>query len=145
MVLPFIGYAYEFFGRKYVIITSLFTSITLSMLIPYTAPNYSLLVFVKSLTVVFGTIVDANPLIPDYIKSESRGKGVSISLLGSICGEVFAMTVLIGLTMDMDLDKSFLFVGLIMGSMSCLIPFIVRECVNKPSLELNNEATMTKC
>ena len=102
--LPFIGYVYELAGRRCVIMTCLFSSVALFGVIPYTAPNYPLLVFVKSLTFLLGSIVDAHPLIPDYIKSESRGKAVAIALLGSIMGEVFAMTVFIGLSINMDLN-----------------------------------------
>ena len=119
-------------GRRCVIMVCLFSSVALFGVLPYTAPNYPLLVFVKSLTFLLGSIVDAHPLIPDYIKSESRGKAVAISLLGSIIGEVFAMTVFIGMSINMDLNQSFLFVAFICGVLTCLIPIIVREPIIKP-------------
>ena len=112
--------------------TCLFASVALFGLIPYTAPNYPLLVFVKSLTFLLGSIVDAHPLIPDYVKSESRGKAVAIALLGSITGEVVAMTVFIGLSIHMSLDRSFLFVAFVCGILTCTIPCIVREPDIKP-------------
>ena len=130
--LPFIGYIYELAGRRCVIMTCLFASVTLFGVIPYTAPNYPLLVFVKSLTFLLGTTVDAHPLIPDYIKSESRGKAVAIALLGTITGEVFAMIFFIGMSINMDLNKSFLFVAFVCGILTCTIPFIVREPDIKP-------------
>ena len=135
--LPFVGYVYELAGRRIVLMTSLFLSVALFALIPYTAPSYYLLVFVKSLTYVLGTIVDAHPLIPDYVKSESRGKAVAMAILGSIIGEVFAMTILIGMTLNMSLDQSFIFVALVCGALTCVIPIIVRDpAIKIPSVEL---------
>ena len=125
--LPFAGYIYELAGRRIVLVTCLFGSVALFVILPFTAPNYPLLVLVKSLTYVFGTTVDAHPLIPDYVKSESRGRAVAMALLGTITGEVFAMTVFIGMTINMGLDQSFLFVAFICAAFTCVIPFIVRE------------------
>ena len=147
--LPFIGYLYEFLGRRLVIVMCLFASVALFLLVPFTAPNYYFLVIVKSLTYLLGTIVDGHPLIPDYVKSESRGRAVSCAVLGSILGEVFSMTVLIGLSIDMRLDESFVFVAIICGGLTCLIPMIIREPVIKPpEPELNQNSgtgvTLTK-
>ena len=125
--MPFIGYMYELAGRRVVLTTCLFGSVALFTVIPYTAPNYPLLVFVKALTYVLGSIIDAHPLIPDYVKSESRGRAVAIQLIGTVTGEVFAMTVFIGLSINMGLDQSFVFVAFICTMLTCVIPFIVRE------------------
>ena len=115
----------------------LFTSVILFGFIPYTAPSYYLLVFLKSLTYLLGSVVDAHPLIPDYVKSESRGKAVALALLGSVFGEVFAMTVFIGLSINMSLDTSFLFVAFITGALTCMIPIIVREpFIKRPETDI---------
>ena len=116
------------------LMSCLFGSVALFTVIPYTAPNYPLLVFVKSLTYVLGSVVDAHPLIPDYVKSESRGRAVAIALVGTVTGEVFAMTVFIGLSINMGLDQSFLFVAFICAMLTCVIPFIVREPTIRPSV-----------
>ena len=68
-----------------------------------------------------------NPLIPDYIKSESRGAGTAVRASAFLLGEIFNFVALFGMTVDMDLDKSFTFAAVVCTVMTIIIPFIVRE------------------
>ena len=73
------------------------------------------------------SFASTNPLIPDYVKSESRGKGIAIRSAAYLIGEIFTMIALFGMTVKMELNKSFTFAAIVWTVMTFIIPFIVRE------------------
>ena len=83
-----------------------FTTIVL-VLFPYTAPNYNYLVIVRIALGVTMAPLLSHPLIADYIQKGTRGKGIALSGLGIILGEVTAMGVLFNYTKDMPYKKAF--------------------------------------
>ena len=100
---PFVGYLYELFGRKCVILTCLFSGCLLLGIIPYTSPNFTLLIIVRSALGALEGYAAINPLIPDYIKSESRGAAIAVRSSAFIIGEIFNIVILFGNTVRMDL------------------------------------------
>ena len=64
--------------------------------IPYTAPNFIVLVVVRSILGALEGFASCNPLIPDYIKSEYRGTAISIRASAFLIGELFNIIFLFG-------------------------------------------------
>ena len=124
--LPVIGYIYELLGRRCVIITCLFSSCALLVIVPYTSPNFHFLVAIRSILGMLEGFATTNPLIADYVKRDSRGKGVSIRVLGALLGEICSMT-LFGLTASMGIDSSFTVVAAVCACLTLIMPLIVRE------------------
>lgn len=50
----------------------------------------------------------AHPLIADYIEKKTRGKGIALSGLGIIFGEVLAMGALFNYTKSMSYEDAFM-------------------------------------
>ena len=69
--MPFIGYFYELFGRRVVIIASMFVSVIAFVLIPYIAPSINLLILSYAINATLSAFCEAHPLVPDYVKKES--------------------------------------------------------------------------
>lgn len=76
-----------------VLVASLFL-----MLCPRTSPSEALLILVRCGLQMCLSQLACAPLILDYIKQESRGKGSALTNLGLLIGETFAMTVLFGIS-----------------------------------------------
>lgn len=103
----FVSYAYELIGRKWTIFISFLTTAIVFFLIPYTAPNYSMLIAVRCAIGVTMSAPLSNPLIPDYIKRSSRGKAVALNGIGFVFGEVMSMGVLFNLTKTLSYFQAF--------------------------------------
>jgi hypothetical protein len=56
---------------------------------PLTSPSITLLKCVYTLGFVFRCLKEANPLLLDYVKSESRGRAAGLRLFGTFIGEIF--------------------------------------------------------
>ena len=84
--LPIAGFVYDILGRRFVIISCLFSSCALLVLVPHTSPNMLHLKIVRSFLGMIEAFATTNPLIADYVKSDSRGKGVSIEVIGALIG-----------------------------------------------------------
>jgi len=57
------------------------------------------------------SIILAHPLILDYVKKDSRGKASSFQGVGHTIGEVFAVGVLLNLTVEMKPSYAFSIAG----------------------------------
>lgn len=101
------SYLYEILGRKITIFASFFLTTIVLFLFPYTAPNYNYLIIVRIALGVTMSPLLAHPLIADYIQKGTRGKGIALSGLGIILGEVLAMGVLFNYTKDMPYKEAF--------------------------------------
>ena len=123
----FIGYIYDLLGRYMVILLSSFGSALMLAIIPFTAPNHNLFIITFLLFNALISISGTNPLIPDYIRSDSRGQAVALKLLGLVFGELFNAMVLFGLTVEMDLNHAFIFSSIIVGVLNLPLPFLMRE------------------
>lgn len=101
------SYIFEIVGRKKTIFFSFFFTAIVLAIFPYTAPNYNLLILIRIAIGVTMSALLAHPLIADYIQKKTRGKGIALSGLGIILGEVLAMGVLFNYTKDMTYEKAF--------------------------------------
>lgn len=72
------GYAYDMFGRRICIVVSILGMSTAMILIPYSAPSLVALTFVRILLGYFSHVISSNPLLIDYVKSDSRGRATSL-------------------------------------------------------------------
>ena len=132
LVLPLVGYLYEILGRRLIIAMTLLSSCICVFIVPYTSPNLHLLKLVRSILGIFEHVAAAHPLNTDYVKSDSRGKGITLTVFGSLLGEVFGANLL-GWTGNMDITLSFQIVAGVSLSLCVLVPLMMRE----PSLKLS--------
>ena len=97
------GYAYDIFGRFYMLGLCL-GSIALQLaVLPYSAPHFWLLCTFRACLSIFWRAVTVNPLIADYIKNESRGSGISLGAYGYVFGKLI-MILMFELTRKMTLE-----------------------------------------
>ena len=123
----FVSYAYELIGRKWTIFVSFFLTAIVFFLIPYTAPNYTLLIVARCAIGVTMSAPLSNPLIPDYIKRSSRGKAVALNGIGFVFGEVMSMGVLFNLTKTMSYFSAFAITAGLILSFSIYFLLAVRD------------------
>ena len=90
---PFIGYVYDIVGRFWFLVPSIFFLAIQLALLPYTSPNFFLLVALRALMGCFMRIIFINPLILDYVKSESRGLGMGLATYGFVFGELLMISI----------------------------------------------------
>ena len=102
LITPLIGYLYDLLGRFWVIIPSCFILALGLGLIPFSAPHYWLLCVLRAVISCFVNVVMINPLIIDYVKTESRGLVMSYMSLGMVFGELF-MVNLFAATRNLDM------------------------------------------
>ena len=86
---PAFGYGYDLFGRKKIIISSALILVVSVYIFPYTSPSIALLNCVYTVGFLLRCLKDANPLLIDYVKSNSRGKAIGLLAFGGIFGEIF--------------------------------------------------------
>ena len=103
----FVGYLFELLGRKWTIFLSFIITAGFYICIPFTAPNYSLLVVVRCAIGVTMAAPISHPLIADYVHRKSQGKAVGFMGLGLVFGELISMGVLFNLTKKMDFREAF--------------------------------------
>jgi len=101
---------------------------------PYSAPNFNYLLACRCAVGVTMAPPMQNPLIPDYIKRDSRGKAVALSGIGLVMGEVFSMGVLFNLTKSMNFYDAFKVASSVLLFFIIIFLFIIRE----PSIVYNS-------
>ena len=99
------GFIYDLCLRKIPIFLAVVFGCLFLMLCPFTAPSEWLLTLDRALIQMCLIQLSAHPLILDYIKQESRGKGAALQNLGHLVGEAFAMSVLFGISKREDVDQ----------------------------------------
>ena len=67
----FVGYLFELLGRKWTIFLSFFITACFYVMIPFTAPNYNLLVVVRCAIGISMAAPISHPLIADYVHRKS--------------------------------------------------------------------------
>ena len=123
----FAGYIYELFGRKITIFLSFFTTALVYLYIPYTAPDFNKLMITRIILGVTMAAPTAHPLIPDYIKSNSRGKAIALNGVGVVLGEVFSMGILFNLTKNMKFEDAFKVASGLLFAFSFFFLFSVKD------------------
>ena len=104
IVTPAIGYIYDILGRFWFIIPSCFVLCLQLAIIPYSAPHFWLLCAFRSVMSCLINAIHVNPLIIDYIKSESRGLMMSFATLGLVLGELL-MVLLFSATRSLSMPQ----------------------------------------
>lgn len=107
------SYIFELLGRRWTIFLSFFLTSLAMIGLPYTSPDMGWLMVVRIVIGVTMTAPMAHPLVPDYVKRNSRGKAIALMGVGVVIGELFAMGVLFNLTKSMNYYDAFLVAGLI--------------------------------
>ena len=136
IIVPFMGYAYEICGRYWLVVPGVFLTVINFFLFPLVAPSLAALYAFRSVFSVFAGIVMHNPLVADYIRSESRGHGMGIIGFGSIFGHIL-MVILFEFSRGMTRSVQFLMVASILLILAVYLAFIVREpkIMEKKTLE----------
>ena len=107
----FISYAFELLGRKFTISVSYVLTGIIFFIIPYTKPHFWFLAVMRCAVGVTMAGPISHPLINDYVRKNSRGKAIALNGLGSVCGEVIAMGVLLRLSKSMTYEAAFALTG----------------------------------
>lgn len=103
MVTTFlVSYMYEIWGRRLTLVVSYVLTAIFYYLIPYSAPNYNTLLFLRCLIAITMSAPLSHPLVADYVKRASRGTAVALAGVGIVLGEVFSMGILFNLTKSMS-------------------------------------------
>lgn len=93
---PIAGYIYDLFLRKKPFFTFGILGALFLLTTPHTAPSVMWLTVVRCLIMICQITLQCSPLVMDYIKEDSRGKGVALQAIGNFIGESFAMAVMFG-------------------------------------------------
>jgi len=86
----FMGLLYDLTGRRTIIIAC-FGTMTIALVTVCASSSYIMLGINRVFLGIAGHFLIANPLIPDYVKKNSRGKTFVITMIGSGVGEIVAM------------------------------------------------------
>lgn len=96
-----VGFTYDLFGRKPLIMGSFVTLVILFVVLPSTSPSITALIVVRVLVQVGCHYLSNHPVGIDYVKADSRGKLVAYQGIGNIIGELFTFGVVIKVTANM--------------------------------------------
>ena len=93
ILTPFMGYAYDIVGRKGIIITCIFILAVVFAFLPFSAPFIWLLIIFRTVIGFLIRFTLSNPLVLDYIRSESRGLGMGLITYGFVFGKVIFISM----------------------------------------------------
>jgi len=122
-----VGYLFDMFGRRTIIMGSLYVMALVVLLMPYTAPSIVLLTCLRIVLALGTQFTHSHPLVVDYIKAESRGKATALQSLGSVVGECFTFLVLMTATMNMEVANGFALVAVVILVLTTSLLFMIRE------------------
>jgi len=97
-----VGFTYDLYGRKVLILINFLTMAVLVAITPLTAPSIVWLTVVRVIIQVNYHYVANNPLGVDYVKAVSRGRLTAYQNTGLILGELFTFLVLFTVTKGMS-------------------------------------------
>ena len=126
IVTPLMGYVYDIVGRFWFMIPSCYILSLQLGIIPYSAPHFWLLCLFRSVMSCLCNVISVNPLIIDYVKSESRGLVMSFATLGLILGEL-TMVVMFSATRGMNMHGMYWVPAAAVAALSTVLIFLVRE------------------
>jgi len=136
----FASYMFEILGRKMTIGLSFLATSLVFFVIPYSAPNYNLLLACRCAIGVTMAAPVSHPLIADYVKRSSRGKAVALNGIGNVVGEVFAMGVLLNMTKSMSYYDAFAVAATFVFVMSIFFLMSIKE----PNMDHIRENTLSR-
>lgn len=134
------SYVYELMGRKWTIFLSFISSAAIMVAFPYSSPDMDMLLTLRCFLGVTMCAPMAHPLIPDYIKRNSRGKAIAVSGVGLVLGEVFSIGVLFNQTKTMTYYNAFLVAGAVVALFGAFLFFVIKD----PNLKQIRGGAMSK-
>ena len=90
LIQPCYGYMYDILGRKWILISACFALVVTIYAVPMTSPSLPALCVLFIISFLLRSLEDCNPLLLDYIKSDSRGRASGLRLAGIFIGEIFS-------------------------------------------------------
>ena len=126
LVTPFFGYLYDIIGRFWFIVPSCFILSLQVAIIPYSSPHFWLLCVFRASVSSINNLLQSNPLVMDYVKNESRGLVMSYATVGFVLGEML-MVLIFESTRDLTILQQYWMPGLIIGLVSTVLIFLVRD------------------
>lgn len=118
---------YEIIGRKWTIFISFVTTGIVTVFIPYSAPDMDLLIWARILLGITMAAPVAHPLIPDYVRNNSKGKAMALNGLGYVVGEIFALGVLFNYTKEFNFYDAFLIAGGLFAVFGIILFFTIKD------------------
>jgi MFS family permease len=122
-----VGYAFDMFGRKRILVFCLFSLCFMLALVPRMAPSLFWLRIVRILFGMSQTVIGGNPLVVDYVKKDSRGRASALANFGILLGECVCMMILVQYTKKLDSDLAFFLASLVLITMSLPLLIMIRE------------------
>ena len=141
LVTPFMGYVYDILGRFWFIVPSCFFLSLMIAIVPLSSPHFWLLCAFRSIMSMLINVIHVNPLIIDYVKTESRGLVMSFASLGIVFGEL-VMVLMFSMTRGLEISAQYTYPAFIISSMALTLIFLVREPVikeKKPELPAGSD------
>ena len=126
ILTPFLGYFYDLFGRKWIVVPMFFIVSIFIALMPYSAPLFWRLAIFRGLLVVSQRLIHVNPLVIDYVKSESRGLGIALASLGLVVGEMLMVTMFAA-TRKLSMEAQYWVPAIIISALAISLIFLIRE------------------
>jgi len=107
LLAPLFGYSYDLLGRRFTLGMAFVLLSGGLFFVPYCSPSIAWLGVSRLIIMIGYTIVICHPLILDFVKKDSRGKATAFQVLGNVMGEIFAIAVLLNLTVTMKPENAF--------------------------------------
>ena len=126
VITPFLGYVYDLIGRWWFMIPSCFFLALVMSLFPFTAPNFWLLCIFRGFVAIVGIIIQTNPLILDYVKSDSRGLVVSYTTFSFVLGELIMVTMFAA-TRKVSIGLQYWVCSATIATLTIFLAFLIRE------------------
>lgn len=94
---------------------------------PYTSPDYKWLVIARCTIAVTFAAPTMHPLINDYVSKPFRGRAIALNGFGMVFGELFAMGVLLKLTMDLSYKNAFMVAAVVIWAFGIFFCIFIKD------------------
>ena len=126
IVTPFLGYVYDTLGRFWFMIPSMFLLSFFMAILPYTSPNFQMLIAFRACMAIIVNVISVNPLIIDYVKNKSRGLVVSFTSIGFVMGELM-MIIMFSMTRSLKMPGQYAIPAVLLACLTTILIFMLRE------------------
>lgn len=123
----FTSYAFEILGRKWTMVLSYAITGFVYCWFPWTSPDYSWLIVARCTIAVTFAAPTMHPLINDYVSKSYRGRAIALNGFGMVFGELFAMGVLLKLTMNLSYHKAFFVSALVIWAFAIYFLIFLKD------------------
>ena len=127
-----VGYVFDIFGRKKVILLSFLSAALFMGMIPLVSPSiFPGLVLLRIGIGISIIAPNCHPLVTDYVRFNHRGKATALQSLGQLLGELFTYGALFHLSKMLNYTYSF-------SITACLISlgaFLVYSMMKEPQFK----------